>query len=660
MMNVVAAQRANVFTRTTTSPDSVPWLGRCVQPAGNAAQKPECLTELVSPDRYRVVRYERPVGVVDRDDQPGRGTCRQSTCDTAFGVDPVRPCRAGSRRAFSAHRRHRAERLRGAGRRPGPAGGRRRVARITPTSCWSTLCRRWSTPPAANRRRRPRSPFRRTGERRRCGRCATRCGPTRRLAPNGMPARLISDAVASLTALHANPGLSPHGVVALLDFGGGGTSITLADAASAFEPIEDTTRYTEFSGDLIDQALLNHVLDGIANAGGVDPAGTAAVGSLTRLREECRNAKERLSAETVTELIVELPGYRSGIRVTRTELESLIAQPLDGVLTRTGKCVGAQQDQLVEHLCGGHHRWWCQHSVDHPATFRALAGAGGDDTSAGAGRRRGRRVVRRLRFGGRRENRGGAGAAGGCSRSGRRAGVGDVPRARPGPRTTTPPTTSCRTPAICTTRTGRPLVRRCSTYRRPSRSRSRGRRGNRLPQLVFGLAAVVAVVAVGGVAVALTSATDSTKATEPPQTATSAPGPTSAAPPPSTARRLSRPSRSPASRHRLRRPAPTTTVPPPTTTYVTTTTTAPRPPQRRPRQRRQQRPPQRPRPRHTTTPRQPPQHTTTTTPPMTTTYINVPFVPVPIPIQVPQNQYQAPQNQYQPPQYQYPQPPQLP
>jgi hypothetical protein len=33
---------------------------------------------------------------------------------------------------------------------------------------------------------------------------------------------------------------------------------------------------------------------------------------------------------------------------------------------------------------------------------------------------------------------------------------------------------------------------------------------------------------------------------------------------------------------------------------------------------------------------------------MTTTYINVPFVPVPIPIQVPQNQF--PQNPYPAPQ----------
>src|SRR5690242_9780819 len=160
---------------------------------------------------------------------------------------------------------------------------------------------------------------------------AMRANPS--LAPNGTPARLISDAVASLTALRADPGLSAHGVVALLDFGGGGTSITLADAASAFEPIADTTRYPEFSGDQIDQALLSHVLEDVGNAGGIDPAATAAVGSLTRLREECRNAKERLSAQTVTELIAELPGYRSEIRVTRAELDDLIRQPLDGVLT---------------------------------------------------------------------------------------------------------------------------------------------------------------------------------------------------------------------------------------------------------------------------------------------------------------------------------------
>ena len=74
-------------------------------------------------------------------------------------------------------------------------------------------------------------------------------------------------------------------------------------------PSAKPLRYPDFSGDLIDQALLAHVLDNLADK--VDPAGTAAVESLTKLREECRRAKERLSADTATQLVVELRGHRS-------------------------------------------------------------------------------------------------------------------------------------------------------------------------------------------------------------------------------------------------------------------------------------------------------------------------------------------------------------
>ena len=99
-----------------------------------------------------------------------------------------------------------------------------------------------------------------------------------------------------------------------------------------FDTIGETVRYPDFSGDQIDQALLNHVVAGIAEANDADPAGTAAVGSLARLRNECRQAKERLSAETATVVRAELPGFTSDVRVTRTELEQLIAEPLAGVL----------------------------------------------------------------------------------------------------------------------------------------------------------------------------------------------------------------------------------------------------------------------------------------------------------------------------------------
>src|SRR5689334_7253797 len=150
------------------------------------------------------------------------------------------------------------------------------------------------------------------------------------LSPQGVVPALVPDSVAALSALQAAPGLPSNGVVVLCDFGGSGTSITLANAAANFDTIGETVRYPDFSGDQIDQALLNHVLAGIAEAGDSDPASTAAVGSLARLRNDCRRAKEQLSAETAAAVRAELPGFASDVRVTRTELEQLIAEPLNG------------------------------------------------------------------------------------------------------------------------------------------------------------------------------------------------------------------------------------------------------------------------------------------------------------------------------------------
>ncbi|OWL94938.1 molecular chaperone, partial [Mycolicibacterium peregrinum] len=52
-----------------------------------------------------------------------------------------------------------------------------------------------------------------------------------------------------------------------------------------------------------------------------------------------RQAKERLSAETATDLVVELPGYSATVRVTRTELEGLMQAPLAGVLDALEKAL---------------------------------------------------------------------------------------------------------------------------------------------------------------------------------------------------------------------------------------------------------------------------------------------------------------------------------
>jgi hypothetical protein len=152
------------------------------------------------------------------------------------------------------------------------------------------------------------------------------------------PVSLISDVAAALTALQANPGLPANGIIAVCDFGGSGTSFTLVDAARGHRPVGATVRHTDFSGAVIDQALLNHVVDDLSAGGSLD--GTLAIGSLTGLRAQSRNAKEHLSANTVTELTVDLPGFHGGVWVTRAELDEAIRQPLDDFLAAVPEILG--------------------------------------------------------------------------------------------------------------------------------------------------------------------------------------------------------------------------------------------------------------------------------------------------------------------------------
>lgn len=149
-------------------------------------------------------------------------------------------------------------------------------------------------------------------------------------APN--PVLLTPDSVAALTAAQQDPGVPARGVIALCDFGSTGTSITLADAARDFAPVAPTQRHLDLSGDLIDQALLTHVIGGLSSAGTVDLTGTSAIGSLSRLRAQCRAAKERLSTTAATTVSADLPGHRGEIRLTRTELDDAIRKPLAGFI----------------------------------------------------------------------------------------------------------------------------------------------------------------------------------------------------------------------------------------------------------------------------------------------------------------------------------------
>ena len=151
------------------------------------------------------------------------------------------------------------------------------------------------------------------------------------LAPNGVPPALISDATAALAALRAQSGFPTDGVVALCDFGAGGTSVTLTNAGANFQQVGPSVRYTDFSGDAIDQLILNHLRAAAPDADTTrDVASTTRLGTPTRLLGECQRAKEHLSAAAT---VTVQAGSGADVRLSRSEFEQLISGPLDRLVS---------------------------------------------------------------------------------------------------------------------------------------------------------------------------------------------------------------------------------------------------------------------------------------------------------------------------------------
>ncbi len=147
------------------------------------------------------------------------------------------------------------------------------------------------------------------------------------LARGGVAPMLVSDATAALAALRGTPGFPADGVIALCDFGAGGTTVTLLDADAGFAPVGPAVRHTDFSGDAIDQLIVDHLL--AADVSTAVLGGTARMGSQARLLGACRRAKEQLSTAAVSTVA----GASGEVaQLTRTEFEQLISPPLDRFL----------------------------------------------------------------------------------------------------------------------------------------------------------------------------------------------------------------------------------------------------------------------------------------------------------------------------------------
>ena len=115
-------------------------------------------------------------------------------------------------------------------------------------------------------------------------------------------------------------------VVAVYDFGGGTfDAAVVRKTPSGFEIIGVPEGIERLGGIDIDAAVLAHVdtaLDGQLRE--LDTSDPAVRSALSRLRDECRRAKEALSTDTDTSIPVSVPGLQTEVRLTRPELEAMI------------------------------------------------------------------------------------------------------------------------------------------------------------------------------------------------------------------------------------------------------------------------------------------------------------------------------------------------
>ncbi|HEX9258200.1 MAG TPA: Hsp70 family protein, partial [Acidimicrobiales bacterium] len=168
-------------------------------------------------------------------------------------------------------------------------------------------------------------------------------------------------------------------MVAVYDFGGGTFDAAVVRRTDqGFELMGTPEGMDRLGGIDVDAAVLAHVnttVDGMLSD--LDTSDPSTRSALSRLRDECREAKEALSTDTDTTIPVSIPGLQTEVRLTREELEGMIRPRLNetvDALVRAVSSAGLTMDQVSRILLvGGTSRIPLVGQLVREATGRPIA-----------------------------------------------------------------------------------------------------------------------------------------------------------------------------------------------------------------------------------------------------------------------------------------------
>jgi actin-like ATPase involved in cell morphogenesis len=168
----------------------------------------------------------------------------------------------------------------------------------------------------------------------------------------------ITEPEAAVTYYASQERVEPGSVIAVYDLGGGTfDAAVVRKTETGVELLGSPEGIERLGGVDFDEAVFSHVA---ATLGGaleqLDPRDPSAMAAVSRLRAECVEAKEALSADTEVSIPILLPNVSTDVRLTRGEFEAMIRPPLADSLTamrRALRSAGVEPAELTTVLLAG-------------------------------------------------------------------------------------------------------------------------------------------------------------------------------------------------------------------------------------------------------------------------------------------------------------------
>lgn len=153
------------------------------------------------------------------------------------------------------------------------------------------------------------------------------------LAERGLTVTFLTEPQAAALHYATNERVEPGATVAVYDLGGGtfDAAVVRKEAAGGgFTLLGRPEGVEQLGGADFDQAVVDHVRDAVPAAfEGLDETDPDVLSAMARLRRDCREAKEGLSADTEVSIPVWLGEVRTTVRLHRSDFEERIRPRLE-------------------------------------------------------------------------------------------------------------------------------------------------------------------------------------------------------------------------------------------------------------------------------------------------------------------------------------------